>query len=824
MANCSVQSSTASSPAYRPSQRCATTTSPQQLPGSLAAAQTGLFRHLSLDCSAAPLPLPLTLSLNMPPSPLSSRGAGASRQLFGQPSAPASATASASSSSSSMLFACAGAGAGAGAGVSSGTGAGLAPHNSPSVAASASSMFGAMPGSGYAAGAASCTTAPGGLGHGQQQDMQTVTHQELLRYLKDRQTAAHLAQQQRLAQHGQHHQLVQQPGASRKSSMSSIFGNLSTLPPPLSYPTLPSTVSFDFSSPPSPRSPSERAAHSHGPAVSSCHSHSSTSIFSSASSKSLLCPSPSSSLSSSSYQSVEDVVEHDIDYLADHFNLPMQLLTPTLLTHRMLHNMGMDAAGGSPARLANGGSHPLSHQLPVLPLMVDDIPALPMSGDMPPGSLQWQQEMERHELWSQTAQQQLVMARQHQPLTEQRRPKQQQQRYSDSEEEEEDDGHDKDGERGGNNVDDATSESDSDAAGAGVRVSGSSSSSSSSSDDSDAPRAGSNSGRRVKRRRNSHSGKRKSASEHDEDDSDDSSNDDNGKSTCGKHAPKRSSKRSGKGSRSKRSKKRRRNQRKEQHSDDSESEQEDNAEDVEDDDDDDKERLERGKAGKRPAGRAMASENSSLSPKSSSSASPFYSPSPSSFSTSTAGSYSSSSKSASALGHDNASPLLPLRLVPHRRPGRRAGGHRSKLPAPVVAVLRSFFLHHISHPFPTELEKRELVSRTGLSMKQVCDWFTNNRKRYWKPYERKMEKIGCALVGPTYRRAQQTAGRGGKKERKVGRSRGGAQRQQQHEDDDDDYDEEDGGLTSFDKDKQLRSNCRCGEDGVRIHDWRQMWD
>jgi hypothetical protein len=40
---------------------------------------------------------------------------------------------------------------------------------------------------------------------------------------------------------------------------------------------------------------------------------------------------------------------------------------------------------------------------------------------------------------------------------------------------------------------------------------------------------------------------------------------------------------------------------------------------------------------------------------------------------------------------------------------------------------------HIAHPYPTEQEKAQIMKETGIEMKQLTNWFVNNRKRYWKP-------------------------------------------------------------------------------------------
>ena len=36
---------------------------------------------------------------------------------------------------------------------------------------------------------------------------------------------------------------------------------------------------------------------------------------------------------------------------------------------------------------------------------------------------------------------------------------------------------------------------------------------------------------------------------------------------------------------------------------------------------------------------------------------------------------------------------------------------------------------HVEHPYPTEAEKAALQRTTGLTPKQLTNWFTNNRKR-----------------------------------------------------------------------------------------------
>ena len=57
------------------------------------------------------------------------------------------------------------------------------------------------------------------------------------------------------------------------------------------------------------------------------------------------------------------------------------------------------------------------------------------------------------------------------------------------------------------------------------------------------------------------------------------------------------------------------------------------------------------------------------------------------------------------------------------------------LPSEVVAYLRAWMMspEHIEHPYPTAEEKQKIMADTGIEMKQLSNWFMNNRKRYWKP-------------------------------------------------------------------------------------------
>ncbi|CAG0884960.1 unnamed protein product [Cyprideis torosa] len=65
-----------------------------------------------------------------------------------------------------------------------------------------------------------------------------------------------------------------------------------------------------------------------------------------------------------------------------------------------------------------------------------------------------------------------------------------------------------------------------------------------------------------------------------------------------------------------------------------------------------------------------------------------------------------------------------------------SGRKRSKrgvLPKPATAIMKAWLFQHITHPYPTEDEKRQLASQTGLTLLQVNNWFINARRRILQP-------------------------------------------------------------------------------------------
>jgi hypothetical protein len=74
-----------------------------------------------------------------------------------------------------------------------------------------------------------------------------------------------------------------------------------------------------------------------------------------------------------------------------------------------------------------------------------------------------------------------------------------------------------------------------------------------------------------------------------------------------------------------------------------------------------------------------------------------------------------------------------------RRHRRQVFGESSKrLPRRVTKVLKRWMLspEHYENPYPDEANKRMLMEQTGITLKQLTTWFTNQRKRFWAPRRR----------------------------------------------------------------------------------------
>lgn len=76
--------------------------------------------------------------------------------------------------------------------------------------------------------------------------------------------------------------------------------------------------------------------------------------------------------------------------------------------------------------------------------------------------------------------------------------------------------------------------------------------------------------------------------------------------------------------------------------------------------------------------------------------------------------------------------------------GKGKGKARRELPAGAVATLKAWLLspEHFTHPYPTPQDQVMLMQQTGIDKKQLKNWFTNARRRIWKPMLKKQLEQG----------------------------------------------------------------------------------
>jgi hypothetical protein len=74
-------------------------------------------------------------------------------------------------------------------------------------------------------------------------------------------------------------------------------------------------------------------------------------------------------------------------------------------------------------------------------------------------------------------------------------------------------------------------------------------------------------------------------------------------------------------------------------------------------------------------------------------------------------------------------------------PSRQVGFHNASR-----SILHNWFMMHFDHPYPSEKEKRELVRQSGLTLRQVNDYFANKRMRC----RRRAESLRRQGIAPDY--------------------------------------------------------------------------
>lgn len=112
-----------------------------------------------------------------------------------------------------------------------------------------------------------------------------------------------------------------------------------------------------------------------------------------------------------------------------------------------------------------------------------------------------------------------------------------------------------------------------------------------------------------------------------------------------------------------------------------------------------------------------------------------------------------SSSAAALMSSDNVADQMPPAAMNHSldssddEQDNEKGGKKSsrrELPAGAVATLKAWLLspEHFTHPYPTPQDQAMLMQKTGIDKKQLKNWFTNARRRIWKPMLKKQIEQG----------------------------------------------------------------------------------
>uniref|UniRef100_A0A8C7WU79 Myeloid ecotropic viral integration site 3 n=1 Tax=Oryzias sinensis TaxID=183150 RepID=A0A8C7WU79_9TELE len=64
---------------------------------------------------------------------------------------------------------------------------------------------------------------------------------------------------------------------------------------------------------------------------------------------------------------------------------------------------------------------------------------------------------------------------------------------------------------------------------------------------------------------------------------------------------------------------------------------------------------------------------------------------------------------------------------------RRNNKKRGIFPKVATNIMRAWLFQHLSHPYPSEEQKKQLSQDTGLTILQVNNWFINARRRIVQP-------------------------------------------------------------------------------------------
>jgi len=72
-------------------------------------------------------------------------------------------------------------------------------------------------------------------------------------------------------------------------------------------------------------------------------------------------------------------------------------------------------------------------------------------------------------------------------------------------------------------------------------------------------------------------------------------------------------------------------------------------------------------------------------------------------------------------------------------------------------ILNEYFYANLNNPYPTDEVKEELARQCGISMSQICNWFSNKRIRYKKNIVKAQEEANVYAARAACKAARQDA-------------------------------------------------------------------
>lgn len=82
---------------------------------------------------------------------------------------------------------------------------------------------------------------------------------------------------------------------------------------------------------------------------------------------------------------------------------------------------------------------------------------------------------------------------------------------------------------------------------------------------------------------------------------------------------------------------------------------------------------------------------------------------------------------------------------------KRKQKKRGIFPKMATNIMKAWLFQHLTHPYPSEEQKRQLANETGLTILQVNNWFINARRRIVQPMIDASNRAGKSPVVTVYK-------------------------------------------------------------------------